>query len=311
MLIACVWLGIASTRTYTVFIVGRAFLGAWEAPIEPIVPSTIADMYFLHNRGFLVSLYGLSVLGGNELGPMLSAFIIQALGMNWAFFIVAMFVGVGLVGVIFAMPETKFTGPRPAIVPESARSSRQTTPDEKQVASGDVQVPRKSYLEELSFWSKRRPEREPGARDPAPAGASPLPDRGVELLRVRAGAELERHPGSGLFFLSPLVGSLFGTYLSGPLGDWIANWATKRRRTQASNLSSAARRSAIKESVGRAAQIDFRRPCGLISRSLLHRSRFPEEAMTGVRSRNLPNHDARSQPPSSTGAARTSLCGGR
>jgi hypothetical protein len=32
----------------------------------------------------------------------------------------------------------------------------------------------------------------------------------------------------GLFFLSPFVGSLFGVYLSGPCGDWIANFFTKR-----------------------------------------------------------------------------------
>jgi MFS family permease len=32
----------------------------------------------------------------------------------------------------------------------------------------------------------------------------------------------------GLIFISPLAGSLVGTYLCGPLADSIANWATKR-----------------------------------------------------------------------------------
>lgn len=32
----------------------------------------------------------------------------------------------------------------------------------------------------------------------------------------------------GLIFISPFIGSLFGTYLCGPLADRIANWATKR-----------------------------------------------------------------------------------
>ncbi|OCL07711.1 hypothetical protein AOQ84DRAFT_294576, partial [Glonium stellatum] len=32
----------------------------------------------------------------------------------------------------------------------------------------------------------------------------------------------------GLIFLSPLVGSLIGTYLCGPFADFVANWYTKR-----------------------------------------------------------------------------------
>ena len=70
--VACIWLGIASNASYTPFIVGRAFLGLFEAPIESIVPTTITDIYFLHNRGAKVSFYGLSVLGGNEIGPVVS-----------------------------------------------------------------------------------------------------------------------------------------------------------------------------------------------------------------------------------------------
>ena len=155
MAIACVWLGIASTRNYTVFIVGRAFLGAFEAPIESIVPSTITDLFFLHDRGEKVSVYGLSILGGNELGPMFSAFIIQGLGMNWAFFIVAMFVGASTISMFFFMPETKYTGSRPSIIP-----SESSYEAEKVDASNvDVRktIPRKNYVQQLAFWSKGDP----------------------------------------------------------------------------------------------------------------------------------------------------------
>ncbi|OCL04279.1 MFS general substrate transporter [Glonium stellatum] len=110
--IACIRLGIASTKSYTPFLIGRAFLGVFEAPIESIVPSTITDIFFLHERGEKVSLYGLSVLGGNELGPMLSAFIIQSLGMSWAFYIFAIVIGVNLIAMFLLMPETKFTSPQ-------------------------------------------------------------------------------------------------------------------------------------------------------------------------------------------------------
>lgn len=52
-------------------------------PIESIVPSTVTDIFFLHDRGEKISIYGLSVLGGNEIGPLLSAYIIQGIGMSW------------------------------------------------------------------------------------------------------------------------------------------------------------------------------------------------------------------------------------
>lgn len=72
-IMACIWLAVASNQNYT-FIVSRALLGTWEAP------STITDMFFLHNCGELVSMYDLAVLGGNELGPLFSGVIVQVLG---------------------------------------------------------------------------------------------------------------------------------------------------------------------------------------------------------------------------------------
>lgn len=142
MALACVWLAIAAEKTYPDFVVARAFLGLWEAPIEAIVPSTITDMFYLHERGMMISIYGLSVLGGNELGPLLSAYIIQGLSMRWAFFIVAMIIGLSCVIMVFSMPETKFDGARPVIVPGVSPQERSLQPLKK-----------KSYVRELAFCS--------------------------------------------------------------------------------------------------------------------------------------------------------------
>jgi MFS family permease len=114
--IACIWLAVASEKTYPVFVLARAFLGLWEAPIEAIVPSTVADIFFLHERGEKISIYGLSVLGGNEIGPLVSAYVIQSLSMRWAFFIVAICISVNMITMVLFMPETKFTGHRPVLV---------------------------------------------------------------------------------------------------------------------------------------------------------------------------------------------------
>ena len=114
--VACIWLAIASEKTYLSFIVGRAFLGLVEAPIEALVPSTVTDIFYLHERGEKISIYGLGVLGGNEIGPLVSAFIIQTLSMRWAFFIIAISIFINQITLVFFMPETKFSGIRPQIM---------------------------------------------------------------------------------------------------------------------------------------------------------------------------------------------------
>jgi MFS family permease len=260
MILACIWLAIASNQNYTTFIVGRAFLGAWEAPIESIVPSTITDMFFLHNRGELVSLYGLAVLGGNELGPMFSGFIVQALGMNWAFWIVAMFIAANLVSMFFFMPETKFIGNRPSIPgirnvrpdPQSLSPTGPTSEgsvkeeDHISVSESFTSVPKKTWSQELKFWSKGDPDvnlfhvfLRPFVLLAYPTVVWSCFVYGLALSwNVILGAivaQLFTPPpygfnsnSQGLFFLSPFVGSLFGVYFSGPCGDWIANYFTKR-----------------------------------------------------------------------------------
>lgn len=73
----------ATQTSFTSFFIGRAFAGFMAGPIESIVPSTVVDIFFLHDRGEKISIYGLSVLGGNEIGPVLSAYIIQGASMKW------------------------------------------------------------------------------------------------------------------------------------------------------------------------------------------------------------------------------------
>ena len=261
--IACIWLAITAEKTYTPFIIGRAFLGLFEAPIEAIVPSTVTDIFYLHERGEKISVYGLGVLGGNEIGPLVSAYIIQSLSVRWAFFIVAISIFLNQLTLIFFMPETKFTSPRPVVfVPgmESGgdtktqpESSDKATSDHFEepvpsVTTADAQnpVPQKSYLNSLAFCSGidhtvnlRKTLLRPFILMTYPTVLWSSIIYGLSLgWNVILGicvAQLFAPPpynftsgDQGLIFLSPFIGSLAGTYLCGPLADRIANWATKR-----------------------------------------------------------------------------------
>ncbi|KAL4922763.1 major facilitator superfamily domain-containing protein [Aspergillus aurantiobrunneus] len=244
--IACIWLAVASNRTYVIFTVGRAFLGAFQAPIESIVPSTVTDMFFLHNRGELIAIYGLAVLGGNELGPMFSGLIVQALGMSWAFWIVTIFVFANVICMFFLMPETKYTGPRPD--PFRARSSSGESSDQKEqvLVEQASAIPKKTLMQELQCWSHGDPDVNLAHIFLRPFVLLAYPTvvwscfvYGLALSwNVILGAIVAQLFGpppygfnpqnQGLFFLSPFVGSLFGVFFSGPGGDWIATLFTKR-----------------------------------------------------------------------------------
>ncbi|KAE9962427.1 hypothetical protein BLS_000337 [Venturia inaequalis] len=259
--VACIWLGITSSMSYTPFILARAFLGIFEAPIESIAPSTITDVFFLHERGEKVSLYGLSVLGGNALGPMFSAFIIQYCGMNWAFYTVAISIAIGQVSIFFFMPETKFTGSRTTIslpladafesdvkgdlvegiemVPSSKTSSDIIEPN------ASPTVPAKTYVESLAFWGKGDPNISLRKAFLAPFILIAYPTvlwsclvyglaLGWNVILGVSAAQLFAPPpynfnssAQGLVFLSPFFGSLVGTYLCGPFADRVANHYTK------------------------------------------------------------------------------------
>ncbi|KAF8851505.1 MFS general substrate transporter [Acephala macrosclerotiorum] len=260
--VACIWLAIAAETTYTPFIVGRAFLGLFEAPIEAIVPSTVTDIFYLHERGEKISVYGLGVLGGNEIGPLVSAYIIQTLGMRWAFFIIAISIFINQITLIFSMPETKFVGARPQILPpgqpddisDSVPKNDHTKSECSQVerTSNELsttqvpEIPKKSYWKSLAFCSQidhsvnlRKTFLRPFVLMIYPTVLWSSLVYGMSLgWNVVLGASvaqlfapppyLFKSGDQGLIFISPFIGSLVGTYLCGPLADRIANWATKR-----------------------------------------------------------------------------------
>ncbi|CZR64179.1 uncharacterized protein PAC_14076 [Phialocephala subalpina] len=260
--VACIWLAIAAEKTYTPFIVGRAFLGLFEAPIEAIVPSTVTDIFYLHERGEKISIYGLGVLGGNEIGPLVSAYIIQKLSMRWAFFIIAISIFINQITLIFSMPETKFLGARPQILPpgqageaptakprddstKSEYSQVERTSEDLSTAQA-TDVPQKSYWKSLALCSQidqsvnlRKTFLRPFVLITYPTVLWSSLVYGMSLgWNVILGASVAQlfapppylfnSGDQGLIFISPFIGSLVGTYLCGPLADRIANWATKR-----------------------------------------------------------------------------------
>jgi len=86
----------------------RILQGMAMAPVESIATATIADLYFVHQRGIRAAVWGLSLLGGINVAPIVNGFIITSIGWRYCFAIIAPFYGLSLIGFIFFSPETVF-----------------------------------------------------------------------------------------------------------------------------------------------------------------------------------------------------------
>lgn len=80
---ASIWC--AASPSYISLLLARIVQGMAVSPVECLPSSTIAEIFFLHERAYRIGVYTLLLLGGKNLVPLVSAVIIQGLGWRWVF----------------------------------------------------------------------------------------------------------------------------------------------------------------------------------------------------------------------------------
>ncbi|KAI1391789.1 MFS general substrate transporter [Hypoxylon trugodes] len=78
------------------------------SPFEVLVTTTIADIYFVHQRGVRLAAWGLCLSIGVGGGTIISGYIIEGLGWNWTYGICAIMFGVWIVVLFLFCPETAY-----------------------------------------------------------------------------------------------------------------------------------------------------------------------------------------------------------
>ncbi|XDG08128.1 hypothetical protein ABKA04_007743 [Annulohypoxylon sp. FPYF3050] len=78
------------------------------SPFEVLVTTTIADIYFVHQRGVRLAAWGLCLSIGVGGGTIISGYIIQDLGWNWTYGICAIIFGVWIIVLFLFCPETAY-----------------------------------------------------------------------------------------------------------------------------------------------------------------------------------------------------------
>lgn len=82
----------AKTNSYHSLVAARVISAFAAAACEGLTVAISADLFFLHERGWWMGLYIISLQAGASLGSLLSAFIIDALGWRWHFWVDSLYV---------------------------------------------------------------------------------------------------------------------------------------------------------------------------------------------------------------------------
>jgi len=112
----------------------------------------------------LIGLYGLSVVGGNAIGPLISGFLVQSKGVAWryhfsiqmvdipSFWLLTILCGANWVFMIFFMPETKYTASRSTIETIQADYSNHEKTEGESETTETVLVPKRTFWENMAIF---------------------------------------------------------------------------------------------------------------------------------------------------------------
>ncbi|KAJ5461282.1 Major facilitator superfamily domaingeneral substrate transporter [Penicillium daleae] len=141
---------------------------------EVLVQMTVADMFFVHERGLMNTLYYWVTTVGVTLAPLAGGYITLGQGWRWVWWWMAILFGVGLVAFVFFYEETMFCvpsidgvpvadkmGPEPTSekqgfeASDSKRDEQGLVPHTTQVepVQIDYSIPKKPYLKKLALWT--------------------------------------------------------------------------------------------------------------------------------------------------------------
>lgn len=228
----------------------RIIQGIASAPLETLVTSTVSDLFFVHQRGTRLSIWGMMLASGVLLGQTISGAIIQNLGFEATFGITAIMYVPIMVGLFFVVVETTYNGPRtknagasnktsagPAKIKLEEKGSFFEIEDPEEEANKEKESYRSRLrlfhgrLSPSSFWK--------GVWKPVPLIAYPAVLFSTVvygtyftfllLISVLAVTALSAPP----YNLNPAqigltnLPLLFVGLLASPLSGWFADWAAK------------------------------------------------------------------------------------
>ncbi|KAH7200532.1 major facilitator superfamily domain-containing protein [Fusarium oxysporum] len=162
LLCSTIWTAVA--KDFVSLAVSRAIQGFCMSPMEALVPASISDIWFVHQRGFQNAVFNLGVLGGINLASPIAGAIIDQYGYRTCLWAMAGAFGVQLLLTFFFMPETAYKRSNDSGIPINSPLDNSSPTDDKKECVSEVQnrasvcdspaTPEQhSFLYELRPWS--------------------------------------------------------------------------------------------------------------------------------------------------------------
>jgi MFS transporter, DHA2 family, multidrug resistance protein len=86
-------------------VIYRVMQGFFGAPLVPLSQAVSFSIYPREKQGLVSSVFGVGVVLGPTLGPMLGGYLSEAYNWRWVFFMLVPLGVVSLIGVLFALPK--------------------------------------------------------------------------------------------------------------------------------------------------------------------------------------------------------------
>ncbi|KAH6661282.1 major facilitator superfamily domain-containing protein [Truncatella angustata] len=107
---------------YDAYIISRGFAGFFGTIVGVLGPRILIDLFFLHQRGRVYTIFYFWMDVGNAVGPSICAFIASASNWTWAFWWVAILCGVSVLSIWCFLPDTTWDRREGAINRKPKRS---------------------------------------------------------------------------------------------------------------------------------------------------------------------------------------------
>ncbi|KAH7024150.1 aldehyde dehydrogenase [Ilyonectria destructans] len=139
----------AKAKTFGQILAARCLSGFVSAAGESIVPGVISDMFYLHERGAMMSIYVVLISCGSAVGPLIAGFMVQSSPGTWRDFVwvCAAIAGFDFVAIFLFYPESSFVRPPlPDSPPSGSNRDESSTPKEELDSASNV-APHSEHLE--------------------------------------------------------------------------------------------------------------------------------------------------------------------
>ncbi len=258
---ACaIWSG--CSKSYGSELASRIIMGFAAGSGECVAPLTIADIFFLHERGLIMACYTAALSCGVAFGIIISGLITIDHSWRYIYYVATAMIGALTLLVFFTMPETSYNRSPAAVTPTLQESSNSDAESKATAelredfggqivnieAQGQVSNPqhkKRSYVQSLKLYSGVLTNETFFTIFFRPIALLVLPPVlwATLCMSVTIGflvaitsnfaSAFQTTYGfapwqSGLCFVAGLVGSLVGILFGGWFSDWTANMLTYR-----------------------------------------------------------------------------------